>query len=66
MIICYTVPEIWRVTHDTYDFYFSFWTTFCPLQPKKKKYQKNEINTWRYHHFTPVCAKNYDEMIYGS
>ena len=35
MIICYTVPEIWRVTHDTYDFYFSFWTTFCPLQPKK-------------------------------
>ena len=40
--------------------FFSFWTTFCPFTPltaQKSKFQKNEKNTWRYHHFTRVYQK---------
>ena len=31
MIICYTVPEIWHVTHV--NCYFSFGAIFCPFTP---------------------------------
>ena len=55
MIICYTVPEIWHVTDVILIFHIGLF--FAPLltsQPKKSKFQKNEKNTWRYHHFTCV------------
>ena len=38
MIICYTVPEIWRVT-DVIVF-FSFWAFFALLPPNSPNYQK--------------------------
>ena len=31
MIICYTVPKIWRVTDVIVT--FSFWAIFCPFSP---------------------------------
>ena len=40
MIICYTVPEIWRVTHEI--IIFSFWAIFCPLTPPLPNSPKNE------------------------
>ena len=36
----------WDMAHDIYNFYFSFLTIFVllpPLQPKKSKFEKNEI-----------------------
>ena len=45
MIICYTVPEIWRVTDACY---FSFWAIFCPFTPVTA--QKIKIfNKWKKH-----------------
>ena len=42
------------MARDTCNFYFSFWA-FLPFYPlPAKKNQKNEKNTWRYHHFTRV------------
>ena len=40
MIICYTVPEIWRVTDVIVIFHFGLF--FALLQSKKSQFQKNE------------------------
>ena len=57
MIICYTVPEIWRMTDVI--FVFNFGLSFAllpPNDPKKqnKIFQKNQKNAWRFHHLTCV------------
>ena len=54
----------WDMAHDTCNCYFSYWVIFfvllppppppTPLIAQKSKFQKNEKNTWRYHHFTHV------------
>ena len=52
----------WEMACDGCNCYFSFWAIFYPLTlppphpnlPKKWKFQKNEKNAWRYHHFTLV------------
>ena len=61
MIICYTVREIWHVTHVIVIFHFGLFFALLPPnslknQIKKKK-KKKEKNFWRYHHFTPVYHK---------
>ena len=46
---------------------FSFWTIFCPFTPlttQKIKIFKNEINAWRYDHFTHVYHKWQSYDIY--
>ena len=50
--ICYTVLEIWHMTHVIA--IFCFGQFFSLLPPKKTKFQKNEKISWRYHHFTRV------------
>ena len=45
------------MARDTGNFYFSFWVFFALLPPTSQKNQKNEKNTWRYHHFTHVYQK---------
>ena len=55
MIISYTVPEIWYVTHVIVIFHFVLF--FALLQPKKKKLKKKKKITWRYHYFTHVYHK---------
>ena len=58
IIICYTVPEIWHVTHVIIIFHFGlFFALLPPLQTKIKISKKNEKNYWRYHHFTHVYLK---------
>ena len=45
----------WDMARDRCN-YISFWAIY--FQPKKWKFQKNEKNTWRYHHFTQVHQKS--------
>ena len=41
MIICYTVPEIWRVTDVTVIFHFGLvFALLPPNSPKKSKFKK--------------------------
>ena len=55
-IICYTVPKIWRVAE--YNWYFWFWTIFCPFGTWKIKISKKmKKKAWRYYHFTQVYQK---------
>ena len=65
MIICYTVPDIWRVT-DVIIFHFGLFFALLPLQqPKKWKFQKSEKNPGDIiilHKY----AKNHDYMLYCS
>ena len=64
MILCYTVPEIWRVT-DVIFFFELFFALLPPSLPHltarkvKKIFEKEKISL----HF---CIKNYDQMMYGS
>ena len=62
MIICYTVPDIWRVTDVIVIFHFGLFFAF--LQPKKSKLKKNEKK--RGDVILHTCTKNYDQMMYGS
>ena len=60
MIICYTVPEICRVTDAIVIFHFV--TIFClftpsPNTPKNENFKKNKKITWRYHYLTLVYQK---------
>ena len=55
----------WDVVHDRCDFYFLFWTIFCPFTPLKIKILNKWKKALRYHHFTHVC-QNYDHMMYSS
>ena len=71
MIKCYTVPEIWCVTHVVFIFHFSFFALLLPpplsnlkSQNKIKKHEKKK---------TPgdiiilhMCTKNYNDVIYCS
>ena len=58
MIIFHTVPEIWRVTDVIVIFHFGLFFAFlAPKQPQKRKFKKNEKNTWRYYHFARVYQK---------
>ena len=59
MIICHTVPEIRHMTDVIVIFYFGLiFTLLPPKQHEKLKLNKNEKNTWRYHHFTKVHQKS--------
>ena len=48
MIMCYSVPEIWHITHVIVIFHFG------PFFKNEKKWKKKKQNTCRYHHFTQV------------
>ena len=54
MIICYTVPEIWRMKDLIYIFHLGFLPFYTPNGPKNQNFFKNGKNTWRHHHFTCV------------
>ena len=55
MVICYNVPEIWRMA----DVIFIF-PPFYPLNsPKNENFKKMKKNTWRYHHLTQVHQKSW-------
>ena len=67
MVICYTVPEIWRVTNAIFIFHL-FWAIFCsftPLTARKIKILKKWNNTPGII-ILHMCTKNYDHMMYGS
>ena len=66
LIMCYTVLEIWCVTDVTCIFFILgyFFPFYLPAK-KKRKFKKNEKNSWRYYHFT-VCTKKYDHIMYSS
>ena len=64
MIICYTVPEIWRMSF--FFFFFPFWAIFCPFtlpnSPKNQNFKKMKkipgdtiIFQW--------CNNNHDHAI---
>ena len=57
MIIGYTIPEIWCMTHVTFIFHFGLFFALLPLTAQKMKISKNEKNVWRYHHFTQLYQK---------
>ena len=63
MIVCYTVPKIWHVTHVI--FYFSFWAIFCPFTPPKSP--KNQMSKKMSGDIIILhsCTKNYDYIMYG-
>ena len=64
MIICHTVPEIRHMTDVIVIFYFGLiFTLLPPKQHEKLKLNKNEKNTWRYHHFTKVHQKSWSYTI---
>ena len=54
IILCYTAPEIWHMTHVTFIFHFGL---FFALKAQKMKFLKKWKNTWRYCHFTQVYQK---------
>ena len=56
MIICYTAPEIWHVTHVIIFHFGLFFSLLAPNSPKNQSLKKNE-KLWRYHHFTHVYHK---------
>ena len=69
IIICYTVPEIWRVTDVIIFFILGYFLPFYPDTPlnspknqtfKKMKKASGDIIILR------MCTKNYDHMIYSS
>ena len=59
----------WDMARDGCNFYFSFWTIFCPFTPLTtqkikifKKWKKlPEISS-----FYNLCTKKYDHMMHGS
>ena len=63
MIIWNTVPEIWYMT-DVIIFIFGLFFALLPSNlPKKWKFQINEKNARRYHHFTQVYQKSWSYAI---
>ena len=61
MIICYTVPGIWRVTDVICVFFFlpscAIFCLFTPQLPKKEKKTSGHINILH------MCINNYDHMM---
>ena len=54
----------WDMTHDGYNFYFSFWD-ICPFTPLKMKIIKNEKGPGDII-ILHMCTKNYGHMMYSS
>ena len=52
----------WDRTRDGCNFYFSFWTIFCPYTEKIKILKKWK-KAWRYHHFTHVYQKLWSQDV---
>ena len=55
MIICYTVPYIWHVTHLIIFYFGLFFNPFTPITARKEKKKLEKVKkkkTWRYHRFT--------------
>ena len=67
MIICYTVPETWRVTDKIVIFHFGLFFALlappCPLSNSLKNQKKRKTPGDIILH---MCTKNYDQMRYGS
>ena len=59
LIMCYTVLLI--CIFFILGYFFPF---YLPAK-KKRKFKKNEKNSWRYYHFT-VCTKKNDHIMYSS
>ena len=63
IILCYTVPEIWRVT----DVIFHFGLFFALLPPSNnletQKFEKMKKKTWGYHYFTHVHHKSWSYAL---
>ena len=65
MILCYTVPEIWRMTDVIVIFHFRlFFPSPPPPSPPPPSHNrlnnenfKKRKNTWRYYHFTQLYQK---------
>ena len=70
MILCYTVPEIWRLTDIIIIFHFGlFFTLLTPTSPltaqkmkTSQKWKKNPGGIIILH----KCTKNHDHMLYCS
>ena len=63
--ICYTAPEIRRVTAVIAIFHFGLFFTL--IQPQKSKFKnKNEKKKPGDIIILHMCTKNYDQMMYGS
>ena len=66
MIICYTVPEIWRMTDVIVIFHWGYFLPFYPPNsPKNIKFKimkkpSGDINILQ------KCTKNHDHMLYCS
>ena len=59
----------WDMVPDRCNCYFSFWAIFAlllPLKPKKSKFSKNKKKIPEDMIILHMCAKNYDQMMYGS
>ena len=64
MVIYYTVPEIWHMTHIIIIFHFGLF--FALLKSKKSNFKKKKERKrkfWRCHHFTPVYHKFWLEDV---
>ena len=60
MIICFIVPEIWRVTDVIVIFHFGlFFTLLPPNSPKNENFKKIKKNTGDII-ILHMCTKNYD------
>ena len=59
----------WDMVHDGCNFYFSFWTIFCPFTPLTTKTIKI-LKKWKKTHRDIIilhkCTKNRDNMLYCS
>ena len=53
----------WDKALDGCNCYFSFWFFLPFYTPKKSKFQKNEKNSWRYHHFSIVYQKLWSDDV---
>ena len=71
MIICNIALEICHMADVVLIFHFGLFLPFYPLpnppppsfQPENWKFQNNEKNTRRYHHFTQVYQKSWSYAI---
>ena len=65
MIICYTFPEIWRLT-DIIIFHFGlFLTLYPPNSPKNQNFTKMKKKPGHII-ILHICTKNYYQMMYAS
>ena len=63
----------WYMAHNRCNWYFSFWTIFCPFtsqQLEKSKFKKNEKSKKKkmpgYIIILQWCTRNHDHMLYCS